>query len=170
MIKIDKTDKLYKYLTNLGAEDVDNLYIELAQNGRFHPQDVQTYFYSTFQPSMVNDIEEEVLEQVVDYYSDIKKTKSANSVQVNSALKHYKQSPNDADKKTILHAKLKELLYLAINYKSTHKDVDLQDVVQVANIGLLKALDKYKPDANIAFKDYIIFWVREEINKEFKNA
>ena len=48
MIKIDKTDELYKYLTNLGADDVDGLYLELAKEGRNKLKDVRVYFQSIF--------------------------------------------------------------------------------------------------------------------------
>ena len=170
MIQIDKADKLYKYLVGLGVENLEEQYNELASAGRYLPKDIQTYFYADFQPSLTNDIESADLEKVTDYYSDLKKVKTINQTELNATLKRYKQKPTKEDKETILKAKLKELLYLAINYKSAHKDVDLQDVVQVANMGLLKALEKYNPKSKIAFKDYIIYWVREEINKEFKNA
>ena len=61
-------------------------------------------------------------------------------------------------------------MYLAVNYKTAHPNVNVLDVVQLANVGLLNALDKYNPENKIAFKDYIIYWVMEEINKEIKNA
>lgn len=170
MIEIDKQDKLYTYLTKLGVEDVDKLYLELAQNGRYSPTDVQIYFYSMFQPSLTNEISNDDLEQLVDYYTDIKNVKTVSETKLNEVLKKYKQNPNPKDKEFILNAKLKELMYLALNYKSTHTNVNLLDVVQLANIGLIKALDKYQPENKISFKDYVLYWVMEEINKEIKNA
>ena len=73
MIKIDKTDALYKYLLALGVEDIEQVYIELAGNGRFKLDDVRQYFRSTFAPSQTEDIPEEELEKVLDYYVDIKR-------------------------------------------------------------------------------------------------
>lgn len=170
MIEIDKTDKLYTYLTKLGVEDVDKWYTELAQNGRYSPKDVQTYFYSVFQPSLTKEVEDEDLEQLVDYYADLKKVKPIKENDLNNLLKRYKQNPTAKDKETIIHSKLKDVMYLAVNYKTAHPNVNILDVLQLANIGLMNALDKYNPENRIAFKDYIIYWVMEEINKEIKNA
>jgi len=170
VIEIDKTDKLYSYLTKLGVEDVSRWYTVLAENGRYSPKDVQTYFYSMFQPSLTKEIENEDLEQLVDYYADLKKVKPIKETEFNNLLKRYKQKPTAKDKETIINAKLKELMYLAVNYKTAHPNVNVLDVVQLANVGLLNALDKYNPENKIAFKDYIIYWVMEEINKEIKNA
>ena len=77
MIQIDKTDSLYKYLTKLGvaANERDKLYLELAQTGRYKAKDIQSYFYSNFQPSVVEDLQEKDLEPILDYYVDIKKIK-----------------------------------------------------------------------------------------------
>lgn len=170
MIEIDKSDKLYTYLSKLGVEDIDKWYTELASNGRYTPKDVQTYFYAMFQPSFTKEVEDEDLEQLIDYYADLKKLKPIKATEFNNVLKRYKQHPNAKDKEVILNAKLKELLYLAVNYKTAHPNVNVLDVVQLANIGLIKALEKYKIENKIAFKDYIIYWVMEEINKEIKYA
>ena len=57
VIQIDKNDELYKSLTNLGVEDVEKEYIQLAQNGRFKLNDVRQYFQEIFQPSNTEDIQ-----------------------------------------------------------------------------------------------------------------
>lgn len=169
MIEIDKKDSLYKYLLGLGIENPDKLYLELAQNGRYKKEEVQRYLYSTFDPSVTNELDEQELEKVLDYYVDIKKQKPLTEKQLVECLKLYKQNPTNELKTAIIQAKLKDLLMLCLNYKSSHKDVDVQDLVQVANIGLMQALDKYNPSTKIPFKDYIIFWVKQEIKKEFEN-
>ena len=58
MITIDKSDKLYKYLTDLGVDNVDELYINLAKNGRYSRKDVLNYFHSTFNPSMTKEFDD----------------------------------------------------------------------------------------------------------------
>ena len=59
-------------------------------------------------------------------------------------------------------------MYLCINYHTLHKGVDIQELVQVANLGLIEALNHYKSSANIKFDDYILFWIREKIIEEFE--
>ena len=57
---------------------------------------------------------------------------------------------------------------ICLNYKSLHKNVDIQDLVQIANIGLITALDKYQPDSRVAFRDYIVYYLNEKISEEFE--
>lgn len=173
MITIDKSDKLYKYLLSLDAENVDELYMELAKNGRYNRKDVLNYFHSSFNPSVTNEIDEKELEKVVDYYSDIKKCHPIRGADLNKLLKKYKENPTYELKTLIINSQLKDLLHLSVNYKSSHQDVDLQDLVQISNLGLLDALENYKIDANINFQDYVIYYVRKRVLKEFeekKNA
>lgn len=172
MIQIDKTDALYKHLSALGVtgEQLNKLYLELAQNGRYKLKDIQSYFYSTFQPSITEDLDEQDLEPILDYYNDIKKLKRPNKTQINNQLKTYYETK---DKKLLAELQtyfLLDVLHLCLNYKTLHKDVDLQDLVQTANIGINTAIKKYNPANKLDIKNYIIFWIREKIKElEEKN-
>lgn len=163
MITIDKTDSLYKYLTNLGVDNVDEEYVELAKNGRFKLDDVRTYFKSTFEPSQTEDVGEKELEKVLDYYVDLKKLKHLNSKALKEKLIKYKQTKDEKIKEEIINSQLKDVLYLCLNYSTLHKDVDIQDLVQIANIGLLEAIEKYKQVSNLDFNDYMVYYIRENI-------
>ena len=163
MIKIDKTDALYKYLTSLRVDDIDNVYLELANNGRFKLDDVRAYFRETFRPSQTEDVSETDLEKVLDYYVDIKNVKHMSSKVLKDKLVEYKQTNDNKIKTEIVNAQLKDTLYLCINYSTLHKDVDIQDLVQVANIGILEAIERYDEKAKIDFKDYMIYYLRENI-------
>lgn len=168
MIQIDKNDMLYKYLSGLGVLDVDSTYLELAQNGRFKINDIKQYFNETFLPSQTNDISDEELERIVDYYVDIKKIKTLNKTQLKQNLKIYKQNNSTQIKEEIINSQLKNVMHMCVNYKTLHPDVDIQDLIQTANIGLILAIEKYKPESKIDFYDYVVYWVRDSIIKEFK--
>ncbi|MFQ6752086.1 MAG: sigma-70 family RNA polymerase sigma factor [Clostridia bacterium] len=168
MINIDKEDKLYKYLLALGANNIDELYIELATNGRYNLDDVRQYFRSIFEPSKTEDIEEKELEKILDYYVDLKHIKSLNKKELTDMLTAYKLDKNDITREKIINSQLKDILYLCLNYKTMHKDVDIQDLVQMANIGLFDAIENYDPKAKVDFKDYLVYWIRERITKEFE--
>ncbi len=168
MINIDKEDELYKYLLKLGVEDKEKVYLELAQNGRYKRKDIQTYLNSKFQPSVTNELNETDLEPILDYYVDIKKLPRISNVELKQNLKEFYLTKNKKLMQKIQQAYLKDVLYMCINYKTLHKDVDLQDLVQTANIGLLNAVKKYNPNNRLDFKDYIVFYIRESIIKEFE--
>lgn len=168
MVQIDKSDALFKYLTNLGIDDVEQTYLELAKNGRYKLSDVKQYFREMFNPSQTQDIDESELEKVLDYYVDLKSIKTLNSKQLKACLQKYIETKDNKVRDLIINSQLKDILYLCINYKTLHKDADVQDLVQIANIGLITAIEKYNPTAKIDFKDYVTYWVRENILKEFK--
>lgn len=168
MIKLDKTDELYKYLNNLGVDDIETVYTELASNGRYKRDDVRQYFREMFNPSNTQDLDEKELEKVLDYYVDLKQIKHVNTKQLKEMLTTYKNTKDLKVKELIINSQLKDILYLCLNYSTMHKDIDIQDLVQVANIGLIEAIEKYNPDAKIDFKDYLVYYTREKILNEFK--
>ena len=165
MINIDKKDTLYKYLSNLKVENIDEIYLELAKNGRFKLDDVRAYFRETFRPSQTEDVSELELEKVLDYYVDLKQVKHLNSKALKEKLSEYKQTLNTTIKEQIINSQLKDTLYLCLNYSTLHKNIDIQDLVQIANIGLIEAIEQYDEKARIDFKDYMIYYVRKNIKE-----
>lgn len=168
MIHIDKTDNLYKYLKNLGVEDIEKEYLNLASNGRYKLDDIRQYFRATFQPSQAEDIDEKELEKILDYYVDIKTLRKMSAKELKLALNQFKETKDNEIKKLIINSQLKDLLLQCVNYKTLHKDADIQDIVQVANLGLIQAIDKYNEDSRLDFKDYVVYWTREKIREEFE--
>ncbi|MBR6778846.1 MAG: hypothetical protein IKM43_01665 [Clostridia bacterium] len=166
MVKIDKTDALYKYLSGLNISEIDDVYVELAKAGRYKRADVQQYFQDFFRPSHAQDVEEKDLEMLVDYYADIKKLKKYNSTQLKQMLCNYKQTKDISLFNIIVNSQLKDVMQMCVNYSTMHKDINIQDLVQVANLGLITAVEKYDEQANIDFKDYIVYYVRKNIKKE----
>ena len=168
MIKIDKTDSLYKYLQNLNVEDIDNVYLELAKNGRYKTDDVRQYFREMFEPSQTEEFEEKHLEEILDYYVDIKKAPKIKVQDLKHKIKEYKATKDRKIRENIINSQLKDVLYLCVNYSTRHKDVDLQDLIQVANLGLIEAVEKCDPDVKIEFKDYVVYYVGQAIKDNFK--
>lgn len=165
MVNIDKTDELYKYLSTLAVDNIEEVYLELAKNGRYKVNDIRDYFRATFEPSGTQDVEEKELEKVLDYYIDLKTVKHLNSKQIKDLLTEYKQTRNQNIKELIINSKLKDILYLCLNYSTLHKDIDIQDLVQIANLGLIEAVEKYNTTAKLDFNDYVIYYTRENIKK-----
>lgn len=168
MIQIDKTDNLYKFLKGLKVDDVDKEYLLLANNGCYKIQDIRKFYLSMFEQTKPENVEDLNLDLIVDYYKDVKNVKKLGQATLKKLLSEYKKSKDDNIKEKIISSKLKDLMFMCLEYKSLHKDVDIQDLIQVANIGLLTALEKYDETAKINFNDYLIYWVRNEITKEFE--
>lgn len=165
---IDKSDGLYKYLTRLGVDNIDEVYLHLAENGRYTRNDVQAYFSERLKPSVIEELDDNELEKVLDYYVDLKKAKVIKASEMNKALAEYKATGDRALRDMIINSNLRDVLMMCLNYKTLHKDIDVQDLVQVASLGLMTALDKYDPSHKIAFKDYIVYYLNEKISEEFE--
>lgn len=172
MIKVDLTDELYKYLSGLNVDDIEREYLNLAKSGIYKLQDVRRYFAECFEPSSTEDIDEAELEKILDYYIDVKTVKHKNTKEVETLLANYKETKNEEIKKEIINSQLKDTLYLCLNYSTKHKNEDIQDIIQVGNIGLIEAIEKYEPKSKLKFKDYLIYYIRENLknNEEKTNG
>ena len=169
MIQIDKTDFLYKTLQKLGVEEqeIEGKYIEFASVGIATLKDFNNHIQSSLGLDYVGEFDENILEEVVDYYSDLKNNKSPSKSKVSGLLKEYKQNQNNQARKDVINSQLKDVLFIACTYKLRHVDINLSDLVQICNMGLMIAVDKFDIDAKLAFETYLNYWILDVINKEF---
>ncbi len=54
--------------------------------------------------------------------------------------------------------------------KKYHFDVPLIDLVQMGNLGLLKAAAKFNPALGYKFSTYAVWWIRQSIEREVQNT
>ena len=168
MIKFDTTDNLYKFLKGVGSEDIEKDYMEFASNGIHSIKDIRLYLRSKFEPSQTEDVDEGELEKILDYYIDLKKIKRISKKELNNLINMYLETQDDSIKEIIISSRLKDVLFMCLNYSTLHKNVDVADLVQVANLGIINALNNYNKNSKIDFNDYILYWTRHEVIKEFE--
>tara|TARA_B100001094_G_scaffold322480_1_gene371875 strand:+ start:390 stop:1226 length:837 start_codon:yes stop_codon:yes gene_type:complete len=80
------------------------------------------------------------------------------------ALGRNLQSTNDLEsaKKLIMH-NLRYVIYIAKSYSGY--GLNLNDLVQEGNIGLMKAVKKYDPDKNLKLITFAVYWIKSEIHE-----
>ena len=104
----------------------------------------------------------------MDYYVDIKNLKHLNSKALKEKLIEFKKTKDEKLKEQIINSQLKDILYLCLNYSTLHKNVDVQDLIQIANIALLEAIEKYDGELKVDFKDYMVYYIRKNIKDNFE--
>lgn len=169
MIQIDNSDFLYKTLQKLGVdnENIENEYMSFAESGVTNIKDFNNNLQSKLGMDYLGEFDESVFEDVVDYYNDLKSNKSPAKNKVLEMLKQYKQAPQERLRADIINSQLKEVLLIACAYKLRHTDINLNDLVQICNLGLMTAVDKFKVENKLPFDIYLNYWILDAINNEF---
>ena len=68
----------------------------------------------------------------------------------------------DSAKKLIMH-NLRFVIYIAKGYSGYGLNVN--DLVQEGNIGLMKAVKKFDPSKNVRLITFAVHWIKSEINE-----
>jgi RNA polymerase sigma-32 factor len=82
------------------------------------------------------------------------------------AEKAYKYNDKEAARQIIL-SNLKLVVKIALGYYNTYLNV--RDLIQEGNIGLMQAVRKYNPYKGTKFSTYASFWIRAYILKYIRN-
>ncbi len=169
MIQIDTTDGLYLTLKRIGVDEdkLDDEYIKYATMGVSNAKELNKCLQSILGLDYIGEIDENTFEEVVDYYTDLKLSKPPHKNKVIAMFKEYQVAPSDKLKQDIIHSQLKEVLLIACAYKLRHTDLILGDLVQVCNLGLLTAVDKFDVNMKTPFEVNLNYWILDAIDKEF---
>ena len=163
MIEIDKSDFLYKHLTFLGVEDIEKQYSDYAYKGITNLQDFKKELYNFFGECYNNELDEEELSLLLPYFDEVKKIKTLSATKFNKLLKEYKQTGNVEIYNQLVNSKLKDVILLSYMYKLKNSSIELMDIVQISNMGLMNALNKYNEKSKITFDEYMYYWIKQEI-------
>lgn len=69
----------------------------------------------------------------------------------------------------MLRANLRLVVNMAKRYVPDNDPEMLLDLIQEGNVGLLKAVDRFKPDRQTRFSTYAVYWIRQAILRALKN-
>lgn len=168
-INIDKTDQLYKYLQNLGVTEdkIELEYQTFAKSGLATSKDIKQALADEVYGNLNEEIDEQILEEILPYYLDIKNCDKFKPNEIKNMLQQYFETKDDKISKEIITSQLKKIIAIAYHFKIKNNDLNLKDLIQVGNVGLITALNKYNPKTKLNFDDYIAYWVRDEIINEF---
>lgn len=69
----------------------------------------------------------------------------------------------------MMKANLRLVVNIAKQYSPRNEPDALLDLIQEGNIGLMRAVDRFKPDFNTRFSTYGVYWIRQAILRALKS-
>lgn len=94
------------------------------------------------------------------YLDEIKDTKPL-SKEEEAELAQRIHNGDEKAKQELIKANLKFVVFVAKNYQ--HRGLDLEDLVNEGNIGLVKAAERFDGTKGYRFISYAVWWIRESI-------
>ena len=71
----------------------------------------------------------------------------------------------DAAKKEFVSCNLKLVRQIALGYRRTYPNVEIEDLFQMGVIGLIRATEKWDPFREFMFSTYATWWIRQSITR-----
>lgn len=75
---------------------------------------------------------------------------------------------DEAARQHMLRANLRLVVNMAKRYAPDRDQETLLDLIQEGNIGLLRAVDRFKPERLTRFSTYAVYWIRQAILRALK--
>lgn len=100
----------------------------------------------------------------------IKSTKPLDEKKIRSLLKLYRKNRDVKIKEQIINANLWLVLKIAKEFFKKYGDTNLefQDLIEEGIIGLLKAINRYRPRGGSLFKLYAEYWIKQSLQLYLK--
>ena len=101
------------------------------------------------------------------YLDEIKDTKTL-SKEEEAELAQRIHNGDKKAKEELINANLKFVVYVAKNYQ--HRGLDLGDLINEGNIGLIEAAERFDGTKGYKFISYAVWWIREYILRALANS
>jgi RNA polymerase nonessential primary-like sigma factor len=104
--------------------------------------------------------------EIKTYVSDLKKYTLFNKVDELACARKVVEGCQSARKKMIEN-NLRLVIHVAKRY--SNKGIELADLIQEGNLGLIRAVDKFDPERGFRFSTYAIWWIRQAVSRAVIN-
>lgn len=101
------------------------------------------------------------------YYKDVEGTRLLKAAEERVLIRKYHDSEDPEARDLIIQGALRYVIAEARKHPRAYKDrAVLEDLIAAGNIGLIRALRKFDPEAGTRFLTYAGWWVRHEMREE----
>lgn len=101
------------------------------------------------------------------YYREVESTRMLTAENERELILHYQRTKDAKAKDLIVKGALRYVIAEARKHPRSHIERHtLEDLIAAGNIGLIRALTKFKPEAGTRFLTYASWWVRHEMREE----
>jgi RNA polymerase sigma factor (sigma-70 family) len=101
------------------------------------------------------------------YYKEVEATSMLSAENERELIQRYKNTKDAKAKDLIVKGALRYVISEARKHPRSYMERQtLEDLIAAGNIGLIRALTKFKPEAGTRFLTYASWWVRHEMREE----
>ncbi len=101
------------------------------------------------------------------YMRDISKYPLLN-IEEQKRLTYEYQKGDMKARELLINSNLRLVVSVANHYRSVITNMNILDIIQEGNLGLMKAIDNYDPEIS-AFSTYAVYWIRQAITRAIAN-
>jgi RNA polymerase sigma factor (sigma-70 family) len=108
------------------------------------------------------DVEDGTLDSLSLYFLDIRKAQLLTPEEELELARRIAQG-DDAARKRMIESNLRLVVKVAKRYMG--QGLPLLDLIEEGNIGLIKAVERFKPEKKCRFSTYAVLWIRQSIER-----
>ena len=102
------------------------------------------------------------------YLEQIQGTPLLTADQEKQLSRRIREHQDPIAREQMIHANLRLVVNIAKQY--SNRGMTLSDLVAEGNLGLLRAVEEFNPDAGVRFSTYAAWWIKQSIKKAMINA
>jgi len=97
------------------------------------------------------------------YLNDIKPFKQLPRAEEIELIKQYQATKDNKILHQICHANLRFVVSVAAEFRNERMGIDIKDLINDGNLGLIKAVERFNIKKNVKFLSYAVWWIRQAI-------
>ena len=149
----DEVSEALVLYCDASSDDIDNAYEELAKNNVLvvgeEPSDAEEFFYRGEDSTRT-------------YLKALGKVTLLTAEEEKELAKKAAEGNRDA-KNALIEANLRLVVSIAKRYVG--REIDLDDLIQLGNLGLITAVEKFDYTKGFRFSTYATWWIRQAITR-----